>query len=629
MGTSQHREVERKYDVDSGTVLPDLVGVDGVASASQQVVHDLEATYFDTATLDLLHHKVTLRRRTGGDDAGWHLKLPESAEARIEVRMPLGRHAAPDTLPPDELVDPVRAIVRDRPLQAVARVSTHRLERTLLDADGREMAQLSDDRVTAERLIAQREPALLGTVTEARTVPATEPATVSAAATPVEPPTDLATPTVSEPLDETPFAPTAEPLAEPFAEHTAEPFVEPTAEPFVEPLGEPLSEPLTESVTEPLTATVQSAATMEWREVEVELVDGSEDLIERIDAVLTAAGCSRATVGSKVARALGETAYRVGRIGAGRPTPPTSRKAARKGSARDLLLAHLAEHVGELQEHDRGVRAGEPGSVHKMRIAARRIRSALVTYRKLLAPGSVEPLRNDLKWLGQSLGRARDADVLRDHLDEVLSAEPPELVLGPVATRIDDTLGAQHQMGVEEALEALRSERYYRLLDSLDDLITWSAWTLMAEERAGRVVPKLLRRDAKRLERAVSEIDEATDEEATDPQAHDVALHEARKKAKRYRYAAESAIPAYGKPAKRLARRAKQVQSTLGEHQDAVVARAALRELGVQAHLSDENGFTYGRLHALEQQRADRAEAEFEKAWRRLPRRRLRRILKG
>jgi CHAD domain-containing protein len=247
-----------------------------------------------------------------------------------------------------------------------------------------------------------------------------------------------------------------------------------------------------------------------------------------------------------------------------------------------------------------------------------------VTYRKLLAPGSVEPLRNDLKWLGQSLGRARDADVLRDHLDEVLSAEPAELVLGPVATRIDDTLGAQHQMGVEEALEALRSERYYRLLDSLDDLITWSAWTVLAEEPAGRVVPKLLRRDAKRLERAVSEIDEADD-----PQAHDAALHEARKKSKRYRYAAESAIRAYGKPAKRLARRAKQVQATLGEHQDAVVARAALRDLGVQAHLSDENGFTYGRLHALEQQRADRAEAEFEKAWRRLPRRRLRRLLKG
>jgi CHAD domain-containing protein len=193
-----------------------------------------------------------------------------------------------------------------------------------------------------------------------------------------------------------------------------------------------------------------------------------------------------------------------------------------------------------------------------------------------------------------------------------------------VATRIDDTLGAQHQMGVEEALEALRSERYYRLLDSLDDLITWAAWTYLAEERASRVVPKLLRRDAKRLERAVSEIDETSDQ-----QARDAALHEARKKSKRYRYAAESAIAAYGKPAKKLARRVKKVQSTLGEHQDAVVARAALRELGVQAHLSDENGFTFGRLHALEQQRADRAEADFGKAWRRLPRSGLRRILKG
>ena len=580
MGTSEHREVERKYDVDSGTVLPDLVGVDGVASATKQVVHDLEATYYDTARLDLLHHKVTLRRRTGGTDAGWHLKLPQADEARTEVRMPLGRDGATDTVPPDELLDSVRAIVRDRPLQPVARLSTHRLEQTLLDADGNELAQLADDHVTAERLISRGRPHLLS---------------------------------AGEALGS---------ATQPGAERATEPVGEPSTEPATEQEGAPTA--ATEQDGAPTAATDDTPTTEEWREVEVELVDGSEDLIERIESVLTGAGCSPATVGSKVARALGETAYRVV---PGRPNeapPSRSRKAARKGSAKDLLIAHLSEHIAELQERDRGVRAGGPGSVHKMRIAARRLRSALVTYRKLLAPGSVEPLRDDLKWLGQSLSRARDADVLRTHFDDVLSNEPDVLVMGPVARRIDDTYGAEHQLGVEEALEALRSERYYRLLDSLDDLVAWSAWTDRAEKPAGKVVPKLLRRDAKRLERAVAEIDDAGD-----PEAHDAALHEARKKAKRYRYAAESAVPAYGKPAKSLARQAKKVQSALGEHQDAVVARAALRELGVQAHLSDENGFTYGRLHGLEQQRADAAEAEFWDAWEGLPRRRLRRILKG
>jgi CHAD domain-containing protein len=90
------------------------------------------------------------------------------------------------------------------------------------------------------------------------------------------------------------------------------------------------------------------------------------------------------------------------------------------------------------------------------------------------------------------------------------------------------------------------------------------------------------------------------------------------------RYAAESAVPVFGRRAKKLAAAAKQVQQALGEHQDTVMARQTLREYGVRAHTNGENGFTFGRLHALEQTRADEAERDFEAAWKDFPSKDLR-----
>ena len=114
-------------------------------------------------------------------------------------------------------------------------------------------------------------------------------------------------------------------------------------------------------------------------------------------------------------------------------------------------------------------------------------------------------------------------------------------------------------------------------------------------------------------------------EGAEDSTDRDSAFHEARKKAKRLRYAAESATSVLGKRARTLAADTKQLQETLGIHQDTVVARQRLREYGMRAHLSGENTFTIGRLHALEQARAERAEAEFVALWERFDRKQLRR----
>src|SRR3954468_13603697 len=126
-------EVETKYDVDEHAMLPALLELPGVASVAQPVELNLEAVYFDTAALDLAAHKVTLRRRTGGEDDGWHVKFSVSSGERLEVRYPLGRSGGSVAI---AVVRSVRVHVRDRQLTPVVTLQTRRIVHRLLDADG-------------------------------------------------------------------------------------------------------------------------------------------------------------------------------------------------------------------------------------------------------------------------------------------------------------------------------------------------------------------------------------------------------------------------------------------------------------------------------------------------------------
>jgi CHAD domain-containing protein len=510
MAASRHEEIERKYDVSPETVFPSLADVVGVARVGQPAEHELTAVYLDSEDLVLASRGVTLRRRTGGDDEGWHLKLPAGADTRTEVRLPL---EAGDEAVPDALLEPVRAWVRDRPLGPVARIMTHRREYPLLDDGDLVVARVTDDQVRAERLQA--------------------------------------------------------------------------------------------------TDTTAEGAVEQWREWEVELADGGADLLEAVESALVEAGAVRSAAASKLARTLGTSV---------RPTRRPRTEHASHPDAGELLTALLAGQTARLLKRDGQVRADLPGSVHKMRIAARRLRSALATYRPLMEPGSRESIRDELRWLGQALSGARDAQVLREHLDAVVAELAPELVLGPVTARIDLELVEAARSGRVEGLDAMNQARYFRLLDALDELVHDPPLTADADRPARTVVTRLVARDAKRLRR---EVRTARRSVPGSPE-RDLALHEARKKAKRLRYAAESAVPVLGDRAEDYAARARAVQEALGVHQDAVVARRALRDYGVRAHLAGENGFTFGLLHALEARRADEAERAFEEAWKRLPHKRVR-----
>ena len=158
---TEHLEIEQKFDVDTGFERPSFAGLAGVSEAAPELYH-LSATYFDTADGRLAASKITLRRRTGGTDEGWHLKLPAGAGARREVHAPLGPDRPGERgerRVPEVLAARVAEVACGRPLTPVAILDTERTVVTLHRDDGRVAAEIADDSVTARRLRARGGPA--------------------------------------------------------------------------------------------------------------------------------------------------------------------------------------------------------------------------------------------------------------------------------------------------------------------------------------------------------------------------------------------------------------------------------------------------------------------------------------
>jgi CHAD domain-containing protein len=501
-------EVERKYEVPDGFTLPDLTGVGGVAAVGEPDDQRLDAVYYDTESLRLARGRVTLRRRTGGNDAGWHLKRPAGAY-RSELQIPArGR----DRTPPRTVIDQVRALARGEALAPVARIRTHRVEQALRAADGSTVALVADDRVRTESLRGE-------------------------------------------------------------------------------------------------------GAAREWHELEVELVDGAADALDALDAALRRAGARPARSPSKLAQALG-------------PDYPAPAAGPRGSKARRALAAYLAAQRDALVEHDPGVRDGDAEAVHKMRVATRRLRSTLRTFAPVLS-GDLDALHDEVKWLTGLLGEVRDGDVMAERLAGLVAAEPPQLVLGPVAARITSMLASRAAEARGELVAGLDGPRYTTLLNDIDALVARAGepGRIPARRLMRRARKALRRADARLAAAAGADADERLHEvrderlhqvrDARLHQVRDEQLHEARKAYKRARYAAELVAPLHAKRAERLADRLTDLQDVLGAHQDAIVTGELLHHYGITAHEAGENAFTYGLLHARADEHGRRALDALPKARRR------------
>jgi inorganic triphosphatase YgiF len=297
--THTKRETERKYEAPSAndtSWLPDLTSVDGIASVVGKGLDELDAVYYDTDDLRLVGASATLRRRTGGADAGWHLKLPMSGDSREEVQVPLS-----DTVP-DALRDLALSRTRGAELRPVVRIRSTRSTRHLVDSAGAVLAELSLDKVRAESLLA-------------------------------------------------------------------------------------------------------TAKRASWTEMEVELAEETDPLLlDLVDDALRRKGIDRASSPSKLSRALEETGTGASRL------PDARAETVVPGSAADEVLRYVDGQVHALVDLDPAVRRGLPDSVHRMRVACRRLRSTLRSYRAVLEREVTDPIREELKWLGGELGAERDQE---------------------------------------------------------------------------------------------------------------------------------------------------------------------------------------------------------------------------
>ncbi|MFD4294476.1 CHAD domain-containing protein [Rhodococcus sp. NPDC058532] len=264
---------------------------------------------------------------------------------------------------------------------------------------------------------------------------------------------------------------------------------------------------------------------------------------------------------------------------------------------RAAVRGHVRDQRDRLTALVDAVAADEPDSVHRMRVAARRLRSVIGTYPSVFPAPAADPLRDELRWLGTVLGRARDAEVLADRFGEVLDALPPELLRGPVRFRLVDEHRRRYRDAHTAAVTAVTGPRYRALVDGLDVLCATTA-------SGGR--PRNELRHARRRVLRAGRSAGLRDGAAPGPPD---ALHTTRKRAKALRYAAE-AIAAARPGTARLGEAAERLQTVLGAHQDAVVARAVLLAAADRARAAGEDTFSYGVLAAGEITRAERTAAD-------------------
>jgi CHAD domain-containing protein len=312
-------------------------------------------------------------------------------------------------------------------------------------------------------------------------------------------------------------------------------------------------------------------------------------------------------------------------VSSGPPVPVADRpKPTRASPAAELVTVRLLDQIDVIRGCDPLVRQDAPDAVHRMRVAVRRVREALATCRPLFVGEQTEPVRLELGWLAAALGEPRDAEVMRERLARKLADEPLDLVRSAGYVRIDEEMRTQYEQAHARMLEALASDRYASLLDGLDQLAARPPWTDLAARPVHQVLPGRVRHDYRRLAERVAQTGRAAD-----PQEREHRLHEARKAAKRVRYAAEMLTGVYGDQAREFVRVMNGLQSVLGDHHDAFVTQERLRELADQAASTGDNAFVFGVLHAREERALLETDHRFVRLWVDASKKKHRRWLSG
>lgn len=458
-------EIERKYTVQAGGEVPDLKPL---GPLSEPRVDTLTAYYYDTDDFALLDNRAVLRRRSGGKDAGWHVKTRGDGDTRQEIRLPLEGERVPPALRAE-----LAGILGERALFPVVRLTTIRTTTTILDDAGEPRIEFVSDTVD----------------------------------------------------------------------------------------GEVLRSDVERRIT--------------WSEAEVELLDGTpQNTFAEVEKILFAAGLAPAQWTSKLAHVLeGVTA---------KPAATVDSPAA------DAIAAVLGKHYGRLQSLEPGVLINAHDAVHQARVALRRMRSILQVFRGVLDKPTAKHLRDELRWAGDRLGTARDAEVLIEEFHALLDDLPADALVGPARDRILTTLTAQHEDALGIVEETLASSRWDDLLSGLGTVIADPPTTSRGAKKAAKRLPEL-------ADGAVDRVRTRYEAALADPE-EDERWHDVRKGAKAARYAYETlaTLGSAEADAKRLEWKA--VASTLGTLQDARILTEHLDAIAAAAEQAGEPLDTYREL---------------------------------
>ncbi|MFT4126191.1 MAG: CYTH and CHAD domain-containing protein [Gordonia sp. (in: high G+C Gram-positive bacteria)] len=495
MPAAEQVEVELKFDVDAGIAAPDLRALPGVISATQPETFALDATYFDTEGLDLAGNKITLRRRTGGHDSGWHLKRPTGIPgARRELQVPFDEAPAEAGVPA-ALRDPVLVYTRRHELAPVAVISTTRTITTLLGVDEIPLAEFAEDHVTARSLL---------------------------------------------------------------------------------PGGD----------------------TQQWSEWEFELLaGGTPRLLKAAHKQLIAAGGNEPSSSSKLARAIGST-----------PTAHRAPELGKRPTALELVISDLTVQRTALITYDPEVRVDTYDAVHQMRVATRKFRSILTGFPTVLDSRRTAHINSELRLLARILGDARDSEVQLQMDADLLAG------LDPSPALIAATTGAEravHSRALRSAHAAMRSDRYFQLLDEIDQLLADAPPGPDADLAALTAADRAIAKRRKQIRKAQAHL--ATLTEGSEEWVEQV--HDIRKTGKKLRYATEAAAPLNNKQHRRIGAAAKAIQSALGDWNDTQINRARLARLATAANdLTRSDVFLLGRIDALQEAAGLRALAAYRRA---------------
>lgn len=351
--------------------------------------------------------------------------------------------------------------------------------------------------------------------------------------------------------------------------------------------------PLADVVMDSVTSLDDRHPARHLREVEIELIDGSEKDLARIEKMLRDAGAHDGDPRPKFFRIIGW------------PPPSSTRQLPPDADPIEHIKALLKKETARLLMHDPGTRLGnDPEDLHQMRVSARRLRAYLRAAAPMLNSDWAEPLRGELAWLGRMLGPVRDLDVLLGYLNAECAAFrlPERRALQPVI----DELQREKTEARDRLVQALEDERYLALLNRLEGasqspVITEDTVSLLGIAHA----------EYRKLRRAVRK---------GGFEVSDKALHRIRIKGKRARYAIELGKPSLGKPASRVVRQIRILQDLLGEHQDAVVCEQRIRKL-LRRSRGKLTAASLGRLIERQCERRRRARAGLPAVWAKLERR--------